>query len=141
MARLTSHSESGNSNAKSLQIERKSIFEKLTFQIKLLMWKRWKESTKSKLDLIKVLLPAMLFFSLLLLIYAVLDGLFFPGGAEPFIVPFAFWIFMQRLVVHIMHEKSSRLQESMRMMGLSDFAYWTSYVLTGKLDISYSSHN
>lgn len=130
MAKLNAQMDSSG-NAKSLQIERKTIFEKLSFQIKLLMWKRWKESTKSKLDLVKVLLPAMLFFSLLLLIYAVLDGLFFPDGAEPFIAPFAFWIFMQRLVVHIMHEKSSRLQESMRMMGLSDFAYWTSYVLTG----------
>lgn len=112
------------------QIRHKNIFEKLTFQINLLVWKRYVESTKSKLDLAKVLLPALLFFSLMILIYAVFDGLFFDDGLEPFIVPLAFWIFMQRLVVQIMYEKNARLQESMRMMGLSDFAYWTSYFLS-----------
>jgi hypothetical protein len=29
-----------------------------------------------------------------------------------------------------MYEKSSKVQESMRMMGLSDFAYWTSYFIS-----------
>lgn len=106
-----------------------AVIRKILFQIKLLVWKRWKESTKSKLELLKVIFPAMLFFSLLLLIYKVLSGLFFPDGAEPFIVPLAFWIYMQRMVVQIMHEKATRLHESMRMMGLSDVAYWTSYFL------------
>lgn len=94
-----------------------SYFEKLYFQIKLLLWKRYAESTKSKYDLLKLFLPAVLFFALLLLIYAVFDGLFDPDGVEPFLVPFAFWIFIQRVVVQIMYEKSTRLQESMRMMG------------------------
>jgi hypothetical protein len=107
-----------------------SSFEKLKFQINLLLWKRYAESTKSKWDLIKVLAPALLLFALLLLLYAVITNTFSPDGLEPFFVPFAFWIFMQRLLVHIMYEKSYRLQESMRMMGLSDTAYWVSYFLS-----------
>jgi ATP-binding cassette subfamily A (ABC1) protein 3 len=55
--------------------------------------------------------------------------MFNPDGIESFFVPTAFWMFVQRTVVQIMYEKSSRLQESMRMMGLSDFAYWTSYFI------------
>lgn len=102
--------------------------EKILFQIKLLMWKRHCENTKSKWDLLKVVLPALLFFALLILIYSVFS--FFPAGfIEVFFVPFAFWIYIQRLVVQITYEKSSKLQESMRMMGLSDFAYWTSYFI------------
>ncbi len=99
------------------------------FQVKLLLWKRYLESTKSKWDLLKVLLPAVLFFILMILLYAVFD--FFAAGAiEPFLVPLAFWIYIQRIVVQIMFEKSSRLQESMRMMGLSDVAYYTSYFIS-----------
>lgn len=107
----------------------RSAVSRVIFQIRLLIWKRWRESTKSKWDIVKINLPAIMFFSLLLLIYKVFKGLFFPDGAEAFIVPLAFWIFMQRLVVQIMHEKATRLQESMRMMGLSDIAYWASYFL------------
>jgi len=106
-----------------------NIFAKLSFQIKLLLWKRYLESTKSKWDLAKVIVPAVLFFILLILLYSVFN-FFAAGGLEPFIVPLAFWIFVQRIVVQIMFEKSSRLQESMRMMGLSDFAYWTSYFIS-----------
>jgi hypothetical protein len=78
----------------------------------------------------KLILPAVLFFVLLLLLYSVFDGLFAPDGIEPFFVPFAFWIFVQRIVIQIMYEKSTRLQESMRMMGLSDLAYWSSYFIS-----------
>jgi hypothetical protein len=106
-----------------------SPLEKFVFQVKLLLWKRYCESTKSKLDLFKVVFPALLFFVLLILIYEVFT-FFSPDGIEAFFVPFAFWIFIQRIVVQIMYEKSSRLQESMRMMGLSDSAYWTSYFIS-----------
>jgi hypothetical protein len=115
----------------------KSFFAKLFFQIKLLLWKRYAEQTKSKWDLIKVIAPAILIFVLLILLYAVITNTFSPDGLEPFFVPFAFWIFMQRLLVHIMYEKSSRLQESMRMMGLSDFAYWVSYFVSDGLILGF----
>ena len=108
-----------NSTVQQLQTGSKNayILEKIYFQIKLLFWKRYAESVKSKYDLLKLFFPAVLFFVLLLLIYAVFDGLFDPDGVEPYLVPFAFWIFIQRVVVQIMYEKSTRLQESMRMMG------------------------
>jgi hypothetical protein len=108
----------------------KSTFQKVSFQIKLLLWKRYLESTKVKWDLVKVITPAVSIFILLLLIYNVITDTFAPDGLEPFFVPFCFWVFMQRLLVHIMYEKSFRLQESMRMMGLSDFAYWVSYFIS-----------
>ncbi|RYH21654.1 ABC transporter permease [archaeon] len=111
------------------RVLRRIGIEKLLFQVQLLCWKRYCESTKSKWDLIKIILPALLFFTLLILIYTVFE-FFGPGGLEVFFVPVAFWIYIQRLVVQIMYEKSSRLQESMRMMGLSDAAYWISYFLT-----------
>jgi hypothetical protein len=103
--------------------------QQLAFQIKLLLWKRYLESTKNKWDLVKTVVPAVLFFVLLILLYSVMD-IVAAGALEPFLVPLAFWIFVQRLVVQIMFEKSSRLQESMRMMGLSDFAYWVSYFIS-----------
>jgi hypothetical protein len=109
-------------------VKPKSLPEKLVFQIKLLLWKRYLESTKTPWDLLKVVAPAVLMFVLLILLYSVFD-FFAAGGLEPFLVPIAFWIYIQRLVVQIMFEKSSRLQESMRMMGLSDVAYWTSYFI------------
>lgn len=99
------------------------------FQIRLLCWKRYVESTKSKWELLKLFVPAVSCFVLLILLYNVSLSID-PDGAEPFLVPLAFWIFMQRIVVQIMFEKYHRLQESMRMMGMSEFAYWMSYILS-----------
>jgi hypothetical protein len=110
-------------------ITAKSWAEKIAFQIQLLLWKRFLESTKSKWELLKVLLPAWLFFTLLIILYENFD-FFAAGGLEPLFVPIAFWVFVQRIVVQIMHEKSTRLQESMRMMGLSDVAYYAAYFLS-----------
>jgi hypothetical protein len=101
----------------------------LIFQIRLLCWKRYVETTKSKWDILKYILPPVCFFALMILLYHQIP-LFSPDGIEPFFVPFAFWILMQRMVVQIMYEKHQRLQESMRMMGLSDIAYWASYFIT-----------
>ncbi len=83
---------------------------KLYFQITLLIWKRYCETTKSKWDVAKVLLPAIMFFILMLLIYGVISGLFHGGALEPFIVPLAFWTFIQRIVIQIMYEKSCHAQ-------------------------------
>eukprot|EP00286_Rhodomonas_abbreviata_P007959 CAMPEP_0181335448 /NCGR_PEP_ID=MMETSP1101-20121128/26837_1 /TAXON_ID=46948 /ORGANISM="Rhodomonas abbreviata, Strain Caron Lab Isolate" /LENGTH=1401 /DNA_ID=CAMNT_0023445569 /DNA_START=43 /DNA_END=4248 /DNA_ORIENTATION=+ len=102
---------------------------KLTLQIKLLLWKRLQESTKSNWELLNVFLPAWTFFAMMLLMYSAFKFLA-AGGIEPFLVPMSFWIFVQRIVVQVMTEKESRLQESMRMMGLSDVAYYTGYFLS-----------
>ena len=110
--------------------------EQLFFQIKLLLWKRYLESTKSKWELLKVIIPCALFFLLLILFYNSFD-LFVKGALERFLVPMAFWIYIQRIVVQIMFEKSSRLQESMRMMGLSDLAYYTSYFISDGIVVGF----
>ncbi len=112
-----------------VDIKTKPLLEKLAFQVQLLLWKRFQESTKSRWELLKVLLPAWLFWTLLIVLYENFD-FFAAGGLEPLFVPIAFWVFVQRIVVQIMHEKSTRLQESMRMMGLSDVAYWTAYFIS-----------
>jgi hypothetical protein len=112
-----------------VDIKTKPLYEKLAFQVQLLLWKRFQESTKSKWELLKVLLPAWLFWTLLIVLYENFD-FFAAGGLEPLFVPIAFWVFVQRIVVQIMHEKSTRLQESMRMMGLSDVAYWVAYFIS-----------
>jgi hypothetical protein len=72
----------------------------------------------------------LFFFLFMILIYEVFTGLFYDGGIEDYIVPLAFWVFVQKNTVHIMYEKSARLQEAMRMMGMSDIAYYTSYIIS-----------
>lgn len=83
--------ESNNFNESLLKDKKpKGLADKLYFQIKLLLWKRYCESTKSKWDLLKIILPAVSFFILLILMYSVFD-FFAADGLEPFIVPLAFW--------------------------------------------------
>jgi hypothetical protein len=66
---------------------------------------------------------------MLILLYAVFKNTFYDDGLEEYIVPLAFWFFVQKVVVNIMYEKCNRLQEAMRMMGLLDSAYWISYFI------------
>lgn len=112
-------------------------FTKLLFQINLLLWKRYRETTKNRGEIFRVVFPPLLVFALLLLIYSLLS-IFHGGAIEPYFVPVGFWVFMQRIVVQIMYEKSSRLQESMRMMGLSDIAYWVSYFISEGIILGFS---
>jgi hypothetical protein len=111
----------------SRKVEHKGVML-LLYQVRLLIWKRYRESIKTKSDLMKVFAPGILFFALLLLLYKAFF-FFSPGGLEQFFVPVAFWLYIQRIVVQIMFEKSSRVRESMRMMGLNDLAYWLSYFI------------
>lgn len=106
----------------------KWYFERMMHQTKLLAWKRYVEVKKSYWEFVRILGPPFLFFVLCHLAYATFD-FFSPGGVEPFLVPFAFFIFAQRIVLQIMYEKSNRLQEAMKMMGLLDSSYWLSYFL------------
>lgn len=104
-------------------------FIKLYSQIYLLLWKRYVEIRNQKYEWLKYLGPPALFFLFMILLYEVFD-FFYSGGIEDYLVPLGFWIFVQKNIVNIMFEKSTRLQESMRMMGLSDTAYWISYFIS-----------
>ena len=103
--------------------------QQLIYQIKLLLWKRSIEIRKQKWEIAKYFAPPFLFFILLVLMYNAFS-LFYPGGIEDYIVPFATWVFVQKTVVIIMFEKNAKLQESMRIMGLKDTAYWLSYFIS-----------
>ena len=112
-------------------------FEKLIFQIKLLLWKRFCELTKNRIsETFKNTFPPMLFFALIILFYYSFPFLG-NGNLEPYLVPVAFWYFIQKSVVNIMYEKQYRLQESMRMMGLLDSAYWISYFISDGIIIGF----
>jgi hypothetical protein len=102
---------------------------KLFNQVSILLWKRRQESAKSKWEVVRIILPPILFMALINLGYSTIP-LFSKGGIEPFLIPFAFFVFVQRVVIQIMYEKSNRLQEAMRMMGLTDMAYWISYFIS-----------
>eukprot|EP01040_Poterioochromonas_malhamensis_P017522 gene17522-20172_t len=99
-------------------------------QTRLLLWKRYCESTKTKMDVLKGMAPPLLFFLLVVLLYSAFDGLFHPGGIEAYILVIGFWTYIQRMVVQILYEKGSRLQESMKMMGMYESAYWISYFIS-----------
>jgi hypothetical protein len=67
---------------------------------------------------------ALLFFALIILLEQnLLKGLP-PCVLEFFLVPIAFWPFIQRMVVQITSEKANRLEEAMKSMGLYQAAYY-----------------
>eukprot|EP01040_Poterioochromonas_malhamensis_P010006 gene10006-10872_t len=119
----------GDSNQKAPDNDQ-TFYTVLIRQIRLLLWKRYCESTKTKMDVLKVAAPPLLFFLLAVLLYSAFDGLFHPGGIEAYILVIGFWIYIQRMVVQILYEKGSRLQESMKMMGMYESAYWISYFIS-----------
>lgn len=105
--------------------------DKVAYQIDLLLWKRYKELQKQPFEIAKYMLPPLLFYSFICLIYgAIKPPMFYPGGVALYIVPLAFWMYVQKTVVNIMFEKQNKLQEAMRMMGLSDISYWISYFIS-----------
>ena len=114
---------------KKIKIQKTPVIIKIITQLKLLLWKRRVEIMNQKYEIIKYFFPPFLFFILMILLYSVFK-LFSSGGIEDYLVPLAFWIFIQKTIINIMYEKSTRLQESMRMMGLSDLAYWISYFIS-----------
>ncbi len=113
----------GDSSASS-----KVYFLRVLSQIKLLLWKRFVEVNKSYWEYVRILGPPFIFFVLIHLCYKTFTFLA-SGGIDPLLVPFAFFIFAQRIVLQLMYEKHNRLQEAMRMMGLLDVSYWISYFI------------
>ncbi|RYH31736.1 ATP-binding cassette domain-containing protein [archaeon] len=102
---------------------------RLSSQVRLLLWKRSLESAKNKFDILKLLVPPLILFALIPLGYATLPQ-FADGAVEPFLVPLAYFVFVQRIVIQIMYEKNTKLYEYMKMMGMSETAYWISYFIS-----------
>ena len=101
----------------------------LAFQVKLMLEKRYIEVVQYRSEMLKLLIFPMGFVSLCILLYNVFP-LFLPGGAEPFIIPIGFWVFIQRIVVLIVYEKSQKLQEALKMMGMTQSAYYLAYFVS-----------
>ncbi len=115
------------SNSKTIKLDfkekSKSLWGKITFQTYLILWKRFCELKKSKSEIAKLFVPFIFFFALVILFYSVfLDNS--NGEIEFFFIPIAFWVFAQKVVVNITYEKSNKLFESMKTMGLLDVSYW-----------------
>ncbi len=97
-------------------------------QVKLMMWKRNLELTNQKYEIYFYTLPPLMGVLLLVLLYNSFEV--FPSGTfEAYIVPISTWVFSVKVIVAIVHEKSSKLHESMKMMGLHETSYWLSYFL------------
>lgn len=105
------------------------MLPKIIRQVNILLWKRFREIIKNKWEIVRVLLLPIIFFALINLGYSTLK-LFNAGAIEPFLVPLAFIVYAQRIVVQIMYEKANRLHEAMKMMGLTETAYWVSYFIS-----------
>ena len=97
---------------------------KLFFHIKLLTWKRILELSATPMETVKTIMAALLFFALLILLDEDLLSSLPKGLLEFFIVPLAFWAYSQTVVIQAVTEKHNRLQESMKMSGLTESAYW-----------------
>lgn len=99
-------------------------------QVSLLLWKRLRELLKNgQGEILRIVGPVVVIFAFIHLAYATLSFLS-KGGVEPLLVPFAFFLYVQRVVVQIAYEKGNRLQEAMKMMGLFEPAYWLSYFIS-----------
>lgn len=65
-------------------------------------------------------------------LYSDIEGDFFPlilNGLFSFFLQLIYIPFLYRTVNRVVSEKSTRARESMRMMGMSDFSYWLSWLL------------
>lgn len=109
--------------------EKLSLWSKLYYQVLLLLWKRHTEVNKNYWEYVRAIAPPVAFFILIVLAYETF-GFFSEGAVEPFLVPIGFFVFTQRIVIQIMYEKSNRLQEAMKMMGMLEISYWLGYFIT-----------
>ena len=115
----------------------KGIYFILVIVIYFLILFRYCELSKDRTEILKLSFIPLLFFFLLMLIYAVFNGVFSPGGAESYLVPIGFWIVIQKTVITITYEKNNKLQESLRMMGVYDISYWSSYFISEGIIIGF----
>eukprot|EP00605_Chrysophyceae_sp_TOSAG23-4_P000272 GSChrysophyteH1.ASY1.ANO1.314.1 assembled CDS len=104
-------------------------------QVHLLVWRRYRELTHSPWDILKLVLAPILLFSLILLFYVQFSWLFSSGALKPgffeyYLIPIAFWITVIKTCAYAVTDKSSKVKESMRMMGLLESAYFTSIFVT-----------
>jgi len=97
-------------------------------QLGLLLWKSFTIKTRGlRTTFLYFGLPGLVFFMIWLLYKTFqMDS---NGVIEMLVAPFAFIMVLQLTCVSLVSEKSTRLRESMRMMGMREIPYWLSYLL------------
>ena len=109
--------------------------DKCIYQIGLLLNKRWCELRQNPTELAKMYIGPLFFFVLVILFYEQFSDLFkygilAYGTFETYLIPPAFWIIIVKTVTYAMNEKSTKIKESMRMMGLLDLSYYIAMFLS-----------
>ena len=97
-------------------------------QLGLLLWKSFTIKTRGLRTTASFFgLPFLVFFMIWLLYETF--GIDSNGVIELLVAPFAFIMVLQLTCVSLVNEKSTRLRESMRMMGMREIPYWLSYLI------------
>jgi len=96
-------------------------------QLGLLLWKSFLEKSRQKKAVGLYFGIPMLILLVCLLTYGSFNSWASSGTIELFVVPFGFVVALQLPTVSLVSEKSARLKESMRMMGMREAPYWASY--------------
>jgi ABC-type multidrug transport system ATPase subunit len=109
-----------------------SVLYTLQFQTGLLMWKRITENLRNTYGTAAYFAaPLVVMLAIKILIFA--ENNFetgkSSGAVEVFFAPFLYIFVVQLTTVSLVEEKSSKLRESMRMMGMLEAPYWASYIL------------
>ena len=97
-------------------------------QLGLLLWKSFTIKTRGlRTTAFYFGLPFVVFFMIWILYETF--GIDSNGIIELLVAPFAFIMVLQLTCVSLVSEKSTRLRESMRMMGMREMPYWLSYLV------------
>lgn len=98
-------------------------------QLRLLCWKTMLEKTRSWYKIASdVAMPISVCF-LSIVLYETMLGKSYNGFIEPYIAPLGLMLIIPTITTTVVSEKSTRLVESMKMMGLSEITYWTNMIL------------
>ena len=108
----------------------------LQYQTGLLMWKRITENSRNTVGTTFYFgAPFAILLSIKILIFALndFDSAKSSGALELFFAPLLFIFAVQLTSVSLVEEKSNKLRESMRIMGMLETPYWASYILVDAL--------
>ena len=96
-------------------------------QLRLLLWKTTIEKRRSWSAIAPSVIPLSMCFLLIVIYEAIVPG--YKGKIEQQFMPVALVIVIPTITTTVVAEKSTRLLESMKMMGLSEVAYFLNLLL------------
>eukprot|EP00940_MAST-03C_sp_MAST-3C-sp2_P001325 g1325.t1 len=104
-------------------------YRRLQRQVRLLMWKSFIEKKRSWYSLIGQGAGPIAMCFLLIVFYEVMFNRTYQGFLEELFMPAALIIVIPTVTTTVVAEKSTRLTESMKMMGLTETAYFLNLLL------------